>query len=207
LLTAGTAVAGTITSPVPISPSPTFSVSGVPGAVFSNFGCSLTGGGAPATCGQINVGPSPFNNGIEFTSGFTAIAGSFSDAAITYSINSTTGITGVDLGFNGAFFGLAVASVTEQVFNANTNQLIASLKVSCSPLNCSQQDPATGFIDLGGSYTNLLVEKDINVTSTIVGASTISIIDQSFHSVPEPASMLVIGSGLVALGFLRRKQS
>jgi hypothetical protein len=51
------------------------------------------------------------------------------------------------------------------------------------------------------------VSKDINVTSGTYGTASISQVINTFdYDVPEPLSLLLCGTGLFALGFLRRRK-
>lgn len=186
----------------PVTNNPSLSIDGLN---FGGFSCSVTKGGFAATpdnCRQINVSTitSP-GVGLEFNSGFTAAPLSFDDAVIKYHVSSGAGINSVGLDFNGTFWGLAVASVTESVFNGN--QLVGFAQVSCgTEVGCNRTDT----IMLDGAYNNLYIEKDINV-SGFFGVAQASIIDQTFGTdAPEPASFALFGGGLLGVALLLRKR-
>lgn len=181
------------------------------GNTFSSFTCNITSGGALATpnnCGQIDATSSGGN--LLLQSGFVAAGGSFDDALISYHVSATNPIDSVDLGFNGTFLGLAVSSVTETVHSGSLlGPVVGFLTVSCTPFaTCDLQDPpfeSPPDIPLTGKFTDLFVTKDI-VVAAGEGLATISLITQSFHQVPEPASMAIFGSALVGIGLLRRRR-
>lgn len=189
-------------SSVPVTTNPSLSIGGLN---FGGFDCSISKGGifeTPSHCNQINV--ETITNpgvGLSFSSGFLAAPASFDDAVIKYQVSSNAGINSVGLDFNGTFWGWAVASVTESVFNGN--QLVGFAQVSCgSDVGCNRTDN----IVLNGAYNNLYIEKDINV-SGYLGTAEASIIDQTFGTdAPEPASLALFGAGLLGVaGWLRRR--
>jgi hypothetical protein len=99
------------------------------------------------------------------------------------------------------FNGTPVSSIAEDIFNLATGDLIGHLFVS------SPTGPFRTHINLAANVTDISVVKDIQyIGDTAQG--TISIVDQTFSQsqVPEPASLLLLSSGLVAFGLLRRRQ-
>lgn len=192
-------VTGTIAAPTPMN-----------GLTFSNIGCTLSSDGGAASNPNSCTGISASNitvpgNGISFTSGFSATAGSFEDAALTYTVSSTSGITAVGLDFNGYFEGLGVTSVTETIYSGST--MVANLTVDCGNGGCSPAQESQNIV-LNGSYTDLNVVKDIDVSSGSKAPGNyagLSVVDQTFTTTPEPASLALIGAGLLAAGAFRRK--
>lgn len=189
-----------------VKSDPTLSIANL---TFNDFSCNVSKGGFanPVGCGQIDVSTITHpGTGIQFSSGFTALGFGFDDAIINYHVGSTSGIDHVGLDFNGTFYGYAISSVTENIFDSNGDQ-VGMAKVSCGAFaGCSQTDS----IALNGSYDNLYITKDINV-SAFLGVAQISYIDQTFNATatPEPSSIALLGSGLLAAGagIMRRRKA
>ena len=206
LLTVGAALA------VPISPSPTITFGPITadtfGAVITQSG---TGGGGPTLITNIDVSAVDSTT-LRFTSGFSAFSDFDEDVLISYHVTSTQPITAIDLSFNGSvLFGMAVTSVVERVHSGSpAGPIVGMMTVSCSFLgSCDFQDPAYELSDipLSWAFTELWIDKDTNLTALLNAAMVDSVIDQGFHTnVPEPASLAVLGSGMLALGIIRRRR-
>ena len=197
LFAAAALIAPLAMNATPLSGAPTsLSLSDM---TFSNFTCSNS-------CDGVNVGAitTPVT-GLQFSTlgGFAVMGGSQEDTLLGYTVTSTSGITNVGLAFTPVFEGHAIDSVTEAIYAPGSITPIAQLKVICDSNSCGGSEE----IALNGSYTTLDVTKDIQLDSHY-GASQFSFVDQTFtegSATPEPASLALIGAGLLAAGVMRRK--
>lgn len=180
------------------------------GLTFSNFTCSFSGTGIyTGACDSIKVTPlTPQPAGIQFSSDMAVIGGpSGSDAALTFDVNSTTGINLVGLSFNSTFEGMDVNSVTEDVYTAQGGTLVGTATVYCGFISgCSAT--TTDSIALNGTYNNLYITKDINlIAANNVSSGSTSIVSQTFTATPEPISLSLMGAGLALFGLARVRKS
>lgn len=205
IIAAAAAVMPLVGQAAPLSSSPTLSIAGL---TFDDFSCSITKGGhgSPGSCGSINVDTiTTPGTGIRINSGFSASGvDSFTDALIDYHVTAgpNLGINKVGLDFNGIFFGWAVSSVTESIYNGSN--LVGTATVACGlGVGCDRSDD----ILLDGTYSDLHIVKDIQLNAYI-GTTNLSYVDQTFDPTPtpEPSSFAMLGVGLLGVaGLLRRR--
>jgi len=135
----------------------------------------------------------------------------FQDEDITFhvsTLNNSNSITSLTLFFNGSFTGTGTSSVTE-------NYCVGHTLVGCPSGGSGQikvTNPPPSYNDqilIAGGTNSLYVSKDINATSGTNGTANISNVSNTYPggpntSVPEPFTMMLVGSGLVGLGVMRR---
>jgi len=122
------------------------------------------------------------------------------DTAFSYDVTSSAGLSIHDADLILESFvadGGADIHITESLFG--TAGLITSLGVD------TLTGPITDHHDFA-PVTFLTVNKDISLDGHAAGSASLSTFRQDFSQVPEPASLAIVGFGLIGLGWLRRRR-
>ena len=216
LAMAGVAGAATVTCPAPPNGGIPADVIGLTitcgGLTFSNFNVMPAGGASTAFIDLVSVDLTGSTVSLNFNPNMSVPTGHL-DIHFYYQV--TGNATGVDLALGGVN-----ATVIERVCSqpipstggmANVCASGSSLANFVAFSNPPGPNTANATFP-SGSGSTFYVYKDIGVTAGQLqpGGGALSSFTQSWETggggqVPEPASMLLIGSGFIALGMLRRR--
>jgi hypothetical protein len=188
---------------------------------FSAFGFSMASANATAlTDANITVTPQTTtgNEGFLFNSGWNVASSAgisaFQDNILTFTV--TGPVSSLTLMFDGAVTGTGLSHVTEQYCidgplagcpGGNSGQIVVTNPNIPGPPSSIPFSSVLFF----APATSVSVSKDINATSGTNGTATIGAVTNTFvngsvtSGVPEPFSFVLLGSGLLGIGLLRKR--
>ncbi len=184
--------------------------------VFTDFNY-VASGTLGLAASQVTVTPdnsNPMDPGLLFTGSWTAANGMQSDSHLQFTVSTLSGaplIEDASLSIGGyGTSGIGIVSVAENLCLGGT--------FTGWTTNCSSETTSNllVFTPNGPTYdhttftpvSSVDVLKDINLIAANGGANfaTLSGVTQNFSQVPEPATLTLLGTGLIAIGGKLRRR-
>jgi hypothetical protein len=143
-------------------------------------------------------------DGLEFHGNFTSAISPTFDFLVGYTVTSPSPIKTVNLGFDGAASGTAIAAVSETILPDGKIPMNEGLS-TISGYN------STDSLDLGAGLTSFSVKKDVGAFAAPGGVASITFVSNTYSTtgnpppvIPEPATLALVPLGLAGLA-IRRK--
>jgi len=177
---------------------------------FSTFGYSSSanpaGSAIPASGLSVTPQTTMGDEGFQFGGGWnvgTQAGGvaSFQDSVVSFTVTSGA-ITDLHLFFNGSFTGTGTTFVKESY--CLNGPLAGCPAPNSGMITVTNPPPVFNAVVFFAPVTSVSVSKDIHVDSGTNGTASISQVINSFSN-PEPLSFVLLGSGLLGLGLLRKR--